>query len=66
VSYDIVIKKGAGHVLIRLDEFLEMPRPDVLRLILERKLVFVRSGKIVPAAAALREIRLAQWDLRAT
>jgi hypothetical protein len=66
VSYDIVIKKGAGHVLMRLDEVLEMPRPELLRLVLERKAVFVRSGKIVPATAALRDIRLTQWNLRAT
>lgn len=63
MSYDIVIKKGAGHVLIRLDEFLEMPVPEALRLIVERKLVFVRGGKIVPPVTALRAIRLAQWAL---
>jgi hypothetical protein len=63
VSYDIVIKKGAGHVLVRLDEFLEMPVPEALRLIVERKLVFVRDGKIVPPVPALRAIRLAQWAL---
>jgi hypothetical protein len=63
MSYDIVLKKGAGHVLLRLDEFLDMPRHDQLRLILERRLVFVRGGKIVAPTQALRDIRLAQWAM---
>jgi hypothetical protein len=62
MAYDIMIKRGAGHVLVRLDEFLEMPIHQQLKLILERKLVFVRNGKIVPPASALREIRVAQWS----
>ena len=63
MSYDIVMKKGAGHVLLRLDEFLAMPRPEQLRLVLERRLVFVRDGKIVTPTRALRDIRLAQWAM---
>ncbi|MEZ4367852.1 MAG: hypothetical protein R2939_16470 [Kofleriaceae bacterium] len=62
MNYDIMVKKGGGHVLIRLDEFLEMAMEEQAKLILASKLVFVRAGKIVPAARALREIRLAQWS----
>ena len=62
MSYDIMVKRGAGHVLVRMDESLEIAIAQQLKLILENKLVFVRNGKIVPAARALREIRLAQWS----
>lgn len=62
MTYDIMMKRGAGHVLVRLDEFLEMPIAQLVKLIVERKVVFVRNGKIIAPASALREIRLAQWS----
>jgi hypothetical protein len=62
MTYDIMVKKGAGHVLVRLDEFIGMKIPEQLRLLLEQKLVFVRGGKIVPPLTALREIRVALWS----
>jgi hypothetical protein len=62
MTYDIMVKRGAGHVLLRLDELIAMALPEQLKLILEQKLVFVRAGKIVPPANALRDIRLALWS----
>jgi hypothetical protein len=56
VSVDV----GAGHNLLRIDQWLSMPLPERTRLIIDDKVRFLAGATIIPIREALTSIKRSQ------
>ena len=54
-SFDHVnIRKGAGWDLLSADHFWKLPLDERVGLIMDKRIEFIRDGKVIPVTEALR------------
>ena len=53
----VSVKVGSGYDLLTKVEWLEMPVPERVQLILQNKVQFLNGEEIIPARAALKLLK---------